>query len=71
MEMFASKNKIVPSIIDGLGMGVGFTATLLVMGMIREFFGAGSLFGIPITAGVVDRSLYLFCRQEVSLCLEF
>lgn len=53
-EMFASKNKIVPSIIDGLGMGVGFTATLLVMGMIREFFGAGSLFGIPITAGVID-----------------
>lgn len=53
-EMFASKNKILPSIVDGLGMGVGFTATLLVMGMIREFFGAGTLFGFPITAGIID-----------------
>ena len=53
-EMFASKNKVLPSIVDGLGMGIGFTTTLLVMGMIREFLGSGSLFGIPITAGVVD-----------------
>ena len=52
--MFASKNKVLPSIVDGLGMGIGFTTTLLVMGMIREFLGSGSLFGIPITAGVVD-----------------
>ena len=35
-EMFASKNKVLPSILDGLGMGVGFTATLLAMGIIRE-----------------------------------
>ncbi len=50
-EMFASKNNVLPSILDGLGMGVGFTAALLLMGCIREFFGAGSLFGIPITSG--------------------
>ena len=36
-EMFASKNKVLPSIIDGLGMGVGFTAAMLAMGIIREF----------------------------------
>ena len=53
-EMYASKNKVLPSIIDGLGMGVGFTATLLVMGMIRELLGAGTLFGFPITAGIID-----------------
>lgn len=53
-EMYASKNSVLPSILDGLGMGVGFTAALLLMGMIREFFGTGSLFGVPITAGVID-----------------
>ncbi|MBQ3330013.1 MAG: electron transport complex subunit E [Ruminococcus sp.] len=47
-EMFAGKNPVLPSILDGLGMGVGFTAALLCMGIIREFFGSGSLFGMPI-----------------------
>ena len=40
-EMFASKNPVLPSIVDGLGMGVGFTAALLAMGIIRELLGAG------------------------------
>ena len=47
-EMFASKNRVLPSVLDALGMGVGFTAALLLMGMIRELFGAGTLFGIPV-----------------------
>lgn len=47
-EMYASKNPVLPSILDGLGMGVGFTAALLLMGMIREFLGSGSLFGVQI-----------------------
>ena len=47
-EMFAGKNPVLPSILDGLGMGVGFTAALLCMGIIREFLGSGSLFGMPI-----------------------
>ena len=42
-EMFASKNKVLPSLLDGLGMGVGFTATLLAMGIIRELLGAGTV----------------------------
>jgi len=53
-EMFANKNKVLPSILDALGMGAGFTATLLVMGIIRELLGAGSIFGLPITAGFMD-----------------
>jgi len=53
-EMFANKNKVLPSILDGLGMGVGFTATLLAMGIIRELLGAGTVFGVPITAGFVS-----------------
>ncbi len=47
-EAFASKNKVLPSVLDGLGMGLGFTAALFVMGSLREIFGAGSWFGIKL-----------------------
>ena len=47
-EMFTSKNRVLVSAIDGFGMGVGFTASLLAMGIIREILGAGSIFGVPI-----------------------
>ena len=43
-EAFASKNKIFPSILDGLGMGLGFTLSLFTMGSIREILGTGSWF---------------------------
>ena len=47
-EMFASKNKVIPSIMDGLGMGLGFTLTLVLVGSVREIFGSGQWFGITI-----------------------
>lgn len=47
-EMYASKNPVIPSMLDGLGMGVGFTAALLMMGIIRELLGAGTVFGLQI-----------------------
>lgn len=47
-EMFASKNKVIPSIIDGLTMGIGFTAALFCMGAIREVLGNGSFLGMSI-----------------------
>lgn len=53
-EMFASKNSFIPSILDGLGMGIGFTAVLTLMGAIREFIGAGKLFELPITANIIS-----------------
>lgn len=53
-EMFASKNKVLPSIIDGLGMGVGFTAAMLAMGIIRELLGAGTVFGLPVLSGFME-----------------
>ena len=53
-EMFASKNEPVLSVLDGLGMGIGFTAVLTLMGAIREFLGAGSIFSLPITADIID-----------------
>lgn len=47
-EMFANKNPVVKSALDGIGMGLGFTLSLTVMAMIREVFGAGSFAGIAI-----------------------
>lgn len=47
-EMFASKNNVLDSALDGLGMGLGFTATLLVMASIREILGAGTFFGMRL-----------------------
>ncbi len=47
-EMYASKNPVFPSILDGLGMGVGFTAALLCMGIIRELLGSGTVFGFEV-----------------------
>ncbi len=53
-EMYASKNRVIPAIIDGLGMGIGFTAALLAMGIIRELLGAGTVFGIPVLSGFME-----------------
>jgi electron transport complex protein RnfE len=47
-EAFASKNTVGRSILDGLGMGVGFTFALLCLGAVREIFGSGTLFGIEL-----------------------
>ena len=47
-EMFARKNPVFDSVLDGLGMGLGFLAALLLMAAIREVFGAGAFFGIEI-----------------------
>ena len=58
-EMFASKNKVLDSAIDGLGMGLGFTLTLVVMGSIREIIGAGSWFGMTIIPESVERFTFM------------
>lgn len=47
-EMFARKNGIIDSALDGIGMGIGFLLALLVMAIIREVLGAGSFAGIEI-----------------------
>ena len=47
-EAFASKQPVLDSAIDGVSTGLGFTVALTLMGMIREFFGSGSFFGIEL-----------------------
>ncbi len=47
-ESYASKNPVIPSIFDGIGMGIGFTFGLTCIGVVREILGAGQAFGIQI-----------------------
>ena len=47
-EAFAAKNTVGLSALDGIGMGLGFTLSLTVLGVIREFLGAGTVFGFQI-----------------------
>ena len=47
-EAFASKNTLARSVLDALGMGVGFTVALLWIGVVREILGSGSLFGVVL-----------------------
>lgn len=53
-EAFASKNTVSRSIADALGMGIGFTLALLLVGSVREILGMGSWFGIDLTFGVLE-----------------
>jgi len=50
-EAFASKNPVIPSLLDGLGMGIGFTLALILISSIREILGAGKLFGMTLLPG--------------------
>jgi len=50
-EAFASKNTILSSLIDGLGMGLGYTLALVILGAFREIVGSGSIFGHKFFAG--------------------
>lgn len=47
-EAFAAKNSVPLSVADGLGMGLGFTLSLTFLGALRETFGYGTLFGLPV-----------------------
>ncbi|HBR32602.1 MAG TPA: electron transport complex subunit RsxE [Clostridiales bacterium] len=59
-EMFASKNSVIASAIDGAGMGVGFTAAMLCMGIIRELLGTGKVFGITLLPESIFTPITIF-----------
>lgn len=56
-EAFACKNSVLASAVDGMGMGVGFTAALLLMGAIRELLGTGTIAGLQIIPASVSPML--------------
>ncbi|PCJ96392.1 MAG: NADH:ubiquinone reductase (Na(+)-transporting) subunit D [Hyphomicrobiales bacterium] len=53
-ETFAMHNPVLPSVLDGFGNGLGYSLVLLIVGTIREFFGAGTLLGYPVVSTVAD-----------------
>ncbi len=57
-EAFAMKNPPVPSFLDGLGNGLGYSFVLIVVGVVRELFGAGSLMGIELLPVVTEGGWY-------------
>lgn len=59
-ESFASKNNVVDSAIDGLGMGLGFTFALVVIGLVREMLSTGSIMYGNYLPFFVDKPIYLF-----------
>ena len=58
-EAFASKNPVWPSILDGAGMGLGFTLALTILGCIRELLGSGSVFGLRILPETANILLFI------------
>ena len=52
-EAFASKNGVIDSALDGIGIGLGFTLSLTIIGMVREALGAGSIFGYNFAGDVM------------------
>lgn len=58
-EAFAMKNPPLPSFVDGLGNGLGYSALLIILGVIRELFGSGSLLGYKILPLVTDGGWYV------------
>lgn len=58
-ESFACKNGPVASFVDGIGMGLGFTIALTVLGMVREILGAGSIFGFTFLPAATNTLLFI------------
>ncbi len=64
-DAFAAKNPVVPSLVDGLMMGVGFSAVLILLGAIRELFGQGTLFsGMELLFGPAAASWKLIVFED-------
>ena len=69
-EAFASKNPVFPSLLDGLGMGLGFTLALTLLGCIREFLGSGSIFGLGILPETANILVFIL-PPGAFICLGF
>ncbi len=70
-EAFASKNNFVSSVIDGLGMGLGFAMALTMLGGIREILGSGSLFNISFTPSDASTLLVFIMPPGAFIALGF
>ena len=66
-ESFASKNGILDSLADGVGMGLGFTLSLTVLGGVREILGAGSIFGLSLFGASYEPALIMILPDRKSV----
>ncbi len=70
-EAFAGKNNVFMSLMDGLGMGIGFTLALILLGTIREFLGNGTLLGIPVAGSSFEPVLIMILPPGAFLTIGF
>lgn len=68
-EAFASKNGVVASMADGLGMGLGFTISLVILASIREVFGNGTFYNIPVFGSSFEPFSFLVTAPGAFVCL--
>ena len=69
-EAFASKNPVWPSILDGAGMGLGFTLALTILGCIRELLGSGCIFGLRLLPEAANILVFIL-PPGAFICLGF
>lgn len=70
-ESFASKNGVFPSLLDGIGNGLGFTLALTVLGSIREILGNGSFFGLQLTPPTYQPALIFILAPGAFITIGF
>jgi len=70
-EAFASKNNSFLSVVDGLGMGIGFTLSLVIISSIRELFGNGTFYGIPVAPQSYKPVIYMVLAPGAFLTLGY
>jgi len=69
IEVFASKNNVIRSVFDALGMGVGFTIGLFLLASIREILGSGSWFGFDLIGGYIDPAIIMLLPPGAFIAL--
>lgn len=70
-EAFASKNGLFPSLLDGVGMGIGYTIALSLISSIREILGAGSFLGIPLFGASYEPILIMILPAGAFITMGF
>ena len=70
-EAYASKNPVLPSVFDGIGMGLGFTLGLTCIGIVRELIGSGKLFGFQVMPDINEPVTIFILAPGAFLVLAF
>ena len=70
-EAFASKNPVLPSVLDGISMGLGFTFALCLIAFFRELLGAGTLFGLSVLGSWYNPAIIFILPSGAFLTLGF